>query len=132
MWKQTETTNIRVIAPTYDPLCLMGYGVTRLGAMRMLYHIGGWKPFGNPIDNEVAWRNAEGKISGYTLSPPAFVAWRVGGAQDSDNNAKIGGGEVNALGNSAGSSVGIKNSIRMSLAQFFMKNYWEDMRDEVR
>ena len=98
----------------------------------MLYHIGGWKPFGNPVDNEVAWRSAEGKISGYTMSPPAFVAWRVGGAQDSDNNAALDGKPLQSLGNVAGESIGLKNSIRKSLDGFFQKNYWQDMRDELR
>jgi hypothetical protein len=66
------------------------------------------------------------------MSPPAFVAWRVGGAQDSDNNAAIAGQEMSSLGNVAGESVGVKNSIRKSLDGFFKKNYWEDMKDELR
>ncbi|KAF2799472.1 glycosyltransferase family 25 protein, partial [Melanomma pulvis-pyrius CBS 109.77] len=131
VWNLTESAGVRVIAPTYDPICLMSYGVTRMGAMRLLYHIGGWRPFGNPVDNEVAWKAAEGKTSGYTMSPPAFVAWRVGGAQDSDNNAAIGAKPMSSLGNMGGSSVGVKNSIRKSLEGFFKKNYWEDMKDEL-
>lgn len=66
------------------------------------------------------------------MSPPAFVAWRVGGAQDSDNNAAIGAKPMSSLGNMGGSSVGVKNSIRKSLEAYFKKNYWEDMKDELR
>lgn len=36
IWNLTESAGVRVIAPTYDPICLMSYGVTRMGAMRLL------------------------------------------------------------------------------------------------
>ncbi|KAF2260866.1 hypothetical protein CC78DRAFT_471928 [Lojkania enalia] len=132
IWNLTDSENVRVIAPVYDPICLMGYGLTRLGALRALYHIGGWRPFGNPVDNELAWRNAEGVMQGYTLSPPPIVAWRLGGAQDSDNNADIAAKPMESKGNVAGTSIGLKNSIRKSLEGLLTKNYWQSMRDELR
>jgi hypothetical protein len=112
----------------------MGYGITRMGAMRMLYHIGGWKPFGYPVDNEIAWRTSAGVLSGYTLSPPLFTSWRVGGAQDSDNDAGMNAKPVFTEGPSKGVSEGMKNSVRKYLDTFFEKNYWKDMerqRDEL-
>jgi hypothetical protein len=36
IWNLTDSAGVRVIAPTYDPICLMSYGVTRMGAMRLL------------------------------------------------------------------------------------------------
>ncbi|KAF2271886.1 uncharacterized protein EI97DRAFT_366464, partial [Westerdykella ornata] len=84
VWNLTESEGIRVLSATFQPICLMGYGVSRMGAMRMLYRIGGWLPFQDPVDLEIARRTAEGGLSGYTLTPPAFTSWRVGGSQDSD------------------------------------------------
>ena len=132
IWNLTETEGIRVIAPTFRPVCLMGYGLSRMGAMRMLYQIGGWRPFGWPVDNEIAFRTADGVLSGYTMQPPAFVTWRVGGAQDSDNDAIMNAQEVNSQGNMGGQSVGLKNSVRKSLEGYFDKNYWKDMENERR
>ncbi|KAF1998377.1 glycosyltransferase family 25 protein [Amniculicola lignicola CBS 123094] len=126
MWNLTETDGLRVISPTWSPLCTMGYGLSRMGAMRMLYQIGGWRPFGYPVDLEIAWRTAEGKLSGYTISPPAVTSWRVGGAQDSDNDAGMDASAVSSLGNIQGRSEGIKNSVRKSLAGFLEKDYWGD------
>lgn len=132
IWNLTESDGVRVIAPSFEPLCLMAYGVTRMGAMRMLYQVGGWRPFGFPVDNEIAWRTSEGVLSGYTMMPPAFAAWRVGGAQDSDNDAIMNAQDVQSMGNVEGKSNFIKNSVRKSLDKFFEKNYWKDMENERR
>ncbi|KAF2120014.1 hypothetical protein BDV96DRAFT_486075 [Lophiotrema nucula] len=131
-WNLTESSNIRVITPTWQPICLMGYALSRMGAMRLLYHIGGWRGFGLPVDNEIAMRTAEGVVSGYTLNPPAFTSWRVGGSQDSDNDAGMLAQKVNTKGNMDGKSQNLKSSIRTSLAKFFEKSYWKDMEEEVR
>jgi hypothetical protein len=109
----------------------MGYGLSRMGAMRMLYQIGGWKPFGYPVDNEIAWRTSAGTLSGYTMMPPAFVSWRVGGSQDSDNDAGMNAQAVQSKGNMEGKSVGLKNSVRKSLEGHFAKDYWKDMEVET-
>lgn len=127
VWNLTDSEGLRVISPTYQPICLMGYALSRMGAMRMLYQIGGWKAFGNPVDNEIAWRTAAGVISGYTMTPPAFTSWRVGGAQDSDNDPGMMGQEVISEGPSKGESRNMKNSVRRSLDAFFRKDYWGDM-----
>jgi hypothetical protein len=132
MWNQTESAGQRIIAPTWEPVCLMGYGLSRMGAMRMLYQIGGWKPFGNPVDNEIAFRTSAGVLSGYTMMPPAFVPWRVGGSQDSDNDERMKAQAVQSMGNVEGKSVGLKNSVRKSLEGHFKKNYWEEMKNERR
>jgi hypothetical protein len=131
-WNISDTANLRLIAPTWEPVCLMGYGVSRMGAMRLLYNIGGWMPFGHPVDNEMAWKQSAGKLSGYTLSPPVFTAWRVGGGQDSDNDAGMNAKKVQSEGPSKGKSLGMKSSVRKSLDGFFYKRYWEDMEKEMK
>ncbi|KAF2266483.1 hypothetical protein CC78DRAFT_531596 [Lojkania enalia] len=132
-WNMSESEGQRVIAPTYEPLCLLGYGVSRLGAMRMLYQIGGWRPFGNPVDLEIAFRTEEGVLSGYTLTPPTFVTWRIGGAQDSDNDAGMNAKPVSTKGNMDGKSIGLKKSIRKYMQEEFMvKNYWKTIDEQRR
>lgn len=126
-WNLSESAGIRIISPTWEPLCLMGYALTRMGAMRMLYHIGGWKPFGHPVDNEIAWKTSAGKVSGYTLSPPVFTSWRIGGSQDSDNDAGMMAEKVNHEGPSKGKSLGMKTSVRKYLDEFFKKDFWGDL-----
>jgi hypothetical protein len=110
----------------------MAYGLSQMGARRMLYNIGGWRPFGHPVDNEIAWRTSEGMVSGYTMTPPAFTSWRVGGAQDSDNDAGMNAKPVSTEGPQNGVSLGMKNSVRRHLKEYFYKNYWEDMKDQIR
>ena len=111
------TTGIRVVSRTYGPLCTMGYAVSNLGAKRMLYQIGGWRLFGLPVDNEIAFRTQEGKLSGYTLTPPAFTAWHTGGSRDSDNNAGIENNGFSSQGVAGGSSPGLLNSARKAMAE---------------
>ncbi|KAF2736343.1 hypothetical protein EJ04DRAFT_433142 [Polyplosphaeria fusca] len=127
LWNISESANTRVISPTWEPICLMGYALSRMGAMRMLYNIGGWRPFGNPVDNEIAWRTSEGVLSGYTLSPPVFTAWRVGGSQDSDNDAGLNAKPANTKGNIEGYSRNLKNGVRKSLPEYFKKDFWNGM-----
>lgn len=132
-WNLTESAGIRIISPTWEPLCLMGYALTRMGAMRLLYNIGGWKPFGHPVDNEIAWKTSAGKVSGYTLSPPVFTSWRVGGSQDSDNDPIMNAQKVNSEGPSKGQSLGMETSVRKYLDEFFKKDFWGDLeREEER
>ncbi|KAF2465449.1 uncharacterized protein BDR25DRAFT_203383, partial [Lindgomyces ingoldianus] len=84
IWNITGGDGMRVTSATYGPLCTMGYAVSRMGAMRMLYHIGGWHGMGFPVDNEIAFKTEDGYISGYTMTPPVFTPWRVGGSRDTD------------------------------------------------
>ncbi|KAH7128331.1 hypothetical protein B0J11DRAFT_566962 [Dendryphion nanum] len=126
IYNLTESAGIRLVAATYQPICLMGYAVSRMGAMRLLYNIGGWHPLNGPVDNEIADRTGKGLLSGYTINPPLFSAWRVGGSQDSDNDAGMNGKAVSNKGNIDGHSPAMLNSVRKSLDAALMKNYWED------
>lgn len=131
-WNVTESENIRLIAPTYEPICLMGYAVSHMGALRMLYNIGGWREASGPVDNEIAARTREGVMSGYTLSPPVITSWRVGGSQDSDNDSDSDKKATNGRAPLYGISKGLKNSVRRYLETYFKKNYWEDYRNGIR
>ncbi|KAF2814092.1 uncharacterized protein BDZ99DRAFT_380318 [Mytilinidion resinicola] len=128
VWNMTQPDQMRITSPTFKPLCLQGYSLSHRGAMRMLYHNGGYLGLAAPIDLEIAWRTAEGKLSGYTLTPPAISAWRVGGGKDSDNDPVTDKEEIKASGNSGGKSFGLKKSVRKNLEALLGKNYWEEMK----
>ncbi|KAF2466252.1 uncharacterized protein BDR25DRAFT_293643 [Lindgomyces ingoldianus] len=132
IWKISGGDGMRVTSATYGPLCTMGYAVSRMGAMRMLYHIGGWHGMGLPVDNEIAFKTEDGYISGYTMTPPAFTAWRVGGSRDTDNALSNNNAPTTDEGNEKGWSKGLKSSVRKHLAQVLDKNYWKDMENERR
>jgi hypothetical protein len=64
----------------------MGYAMSLRGAKRSLYQIGGFKPATEPgVDLEFITHHKEGRLRGYTMSPPAFVKWRTKGSGDTDN-----------------------------------------------
>lgn len=96
----------------------------------MLYQIGGWKPIGQPVDLELSFKSQGGQLSGYTLSPPVFTSWRVGGAQDSDNDAGMRGKKVQSEGPSKGKSEGMKTSVRKYMDEFFKKDFWNEVDKE--
>lgn len=118
IWNYSSSDSaFRIVSPTYDPLCTMGYAVSRIGAMRMLYQIGGWRGFGGGVDNEISWRTQDGKLRGWTLTPPIFTAWRTGGSRDSDNDMGIDSQGLGEKGNMGGWSDGIVRSARRAMAE---------------
>ncbi|KAJ4293341.1 hypothetical protein N0V90_008623 [Kalmusia sp. IMI 367209] len=82
----TEDKGVRLITPSYHPLCTMGYAMTQRGARRALYQIGGFQPMDNPIDWEFISHMKDGRLKSYTMSPPALVKWKVFGPGDTDND----------------------------------------------
>lgn len=77
-------THKRVLAPSWYPICTIGYAVTQLGAQRLLYNVGGVKPIGSPVDLAMNDQVKRGFLRGYTVVPPLFTAWKTGGLLDSD------------------------------------------------
>jgi GR25 family glycosyltransferase involved in LPS biosynthesis len=121
-----QDTGVRVISPTYDPLCTMGYAISNKGARRALYQMGGFKPIKMAVDLEFIHHNREGRLNSYTMSPPPFVKWDTKGKGNSDNsyrrrsvNRRRDGHEKSEdMGSSTagGSSKGLKHSVRKSLS----------------
>ncbi|KAF1968730.1 hypothetical protein BU23DRAFT_479468 [Bimuria novae-zelandiae CBS 107.79] len=108
-----EDAGVRLITPTYSPLCTMGYAMTQRGARRALYQIGGFQAMDVPIDLEFIDHMNHGRMVSYTISPPTLVKWKVFGPGDTDNDyghefkakedvdATQGGGQSKGLLNSA-------------------------------
>jgi len=120
-WNKALTqSNVRIISPTYSPLCTMGYAMSLRGAKRALYQIGGFKPATEPgIDLEFISHHKEGRLRGYTMSPPAFVKWRTKGSGDTDNfygdRAKLPDSVDQST--AGGESKGLVRSVRGKLAE---------------
>jgi hypothetical protein len=74
----------RVLAPSWYPICTIGYAVTQRGAQRLLYHVGGVVPFGSAIDLTLTDRIKEGLLRSFTVIPPLITPWKTGGVKDSD------------------------------------------------
>jgi len=81
----SKSGKIRVLHPTYDVACTLGYVVSLAGAKRLLYQVGG--PGGElyrPIDLVIWNKFTGGSLKGYTLNPSLFAQWKNGNAGDSD------------------------------------------------
>ncbi|KAK9234023.1 hypothetical protein V1525DRAFT_439805 [Lipomyces kononenkoae] len=119
--KGNDVGKKRLISPAYGPFCTMGYAVTRRGAQRLLLHLSYLRLRG-PVDMDMMWTLQEGKIRGYSVTPPPFSAWKVGGPKDSDNKPTPVGGK----GNKGGWSRNIKSSARVAMVHELEMDNWKD------
>ncbi|KAK9375623.1 uncharacterized protein V1513DRAFT_377531 [Lipomyces chichibuensis] len=122
--KGNDVGKKRLISPAYGPICTMGYAITRRGAQRLLLNLS-YLSLRGPVDMDMMWRLQEGKIRGYSITPPLFSAWRVGGQKDSDNkiNPNL---PVSGKGNSGGWSRNIKTSARIAMVKELEMDNWVD------
>ncbi|KAK9311790.1 hypothetical protein V1522DRAFT_251212 [Lipomyces starkeyi] len=122
--KGNDVGKKRLISPAYGPICTMGYAITRRGAQRLLLNLS-YLSLRGPVDMDMMWTLQEGKLRGYSVTPPPFAAWRVGGQKDSDNkhdpNLPMSG-----KGNSGGWSNNIKSSARIAMVNELAMNNWMD------
>jgi hypothetical protein len=58
--------------------------VTQRGARRLLHNVGGVKRIGSPLDLAMNDQVKKSYLKAYTVIPPLFTTWKIGGAQDSD------------------------------------------------
>ncbi|KAK9357766.1 hypothetical protein V1504DRAFT_32580 [Lipomyces starkeyi] len=122
--KGNDVGKKRLISPAYGPICTMGYAITRRGAQRLLLNLS-YLSLRGPVDMDMMWTLQEGKLRGYSVTPPPFAAWRVGGQKDSDNkhdpNLPMSG-----KGNRGGWSNNIKSSARIAMVNELAMNNWMD------
>lgn len=85
-------TRVRVVAPSYAPICTVGYAVTLRGAQKLLYTIGNEGGVELPIDLAMGKRIRSGHLRSLTVVPPLITPWKTGTHADSDikNLADIG------------------------------------------
>ncbi|KAK9367560.1 hypothetical protein V1509DRAFT_626308 [Lipomyces kononenkoae] len=115
----------RLLSPAYGPACTMGYAITRKGAQRLLLNLS-YLGLRGPVDNDMAWTLRDGKIRGYSITPPLFSAWRVGGQKDSDIDGQNLDQPIVQNGNKGGVSKNLKNSARVAMLQQLAMDNWGD------
>ncbi|KAK9384292.1 hypothetical protein V1515DRAFT_612170 [Lipomyces mesembrius] len=122
--KGNDVGKKRLISPAYGPICTMGYAITRRGAQRLLLNLS-YLNLRGPVDMDMMWNLQEGKIRGYSVTPPPFTAWRTGGQKDSDNkhDPKL---TVSGKGNRGGWSSNIKSSARIAMINELAMKNWVD------
>ncbi|KAJ8100055.1 hypothetical protein POJ06DRAFT_123022 [Lipomyces tetrasporus] len=115
----------RVLAPAYWTLCTTAYAITRQGAKRLLLTMS-YLGLHAAVDNDMSRIFRDGKLKGYTLSPPAFSQFRVGGTKDSD---RVDIGQTReGKGNTQGRSYNIKGSARQWMVDNLKLDNWEEYR----
>lgn len=80
----TESTRHRLIAPSWYPVSTIGYAVTKKGAQKLLYNLGGYKGLSAPVDLAMIGLLQKGIVDSYTIIPPIITRYRTGGSRDSD------------------------------------------------
>ncbi|KAK9479776.1 hypothetical protein V1514DRAFT_327369 [Lipomyces japonicus] len=116
----------RTISPTWSPVCTMGYAITRKGAERLILDLS-YRGITAAIDIDIIRKLKQGIIRGYSITPPLFSAWRVGGAKDSDNQGLEKDQTKLGLGNLHGYSLSLKTSARKDMVSRLALNNWDDV-----
>ncbi|KAK9485135.1 hypothetical protein V1527DRAFT_467620 [Lipomyces starkeyi] len=117
----------RVLAPSYWTLKTTAYAITRQGAQRLLFllsYAGNLKH--GDIDQDITRLFEEGKLRGYTLTPPAFSQFKVGGTKDSDNVKE--GTTTGGKGNLGGHNYFLKGSARQAMLDKLKLDNWEEYK----
>ncbi|KAK9242255.1 hypothetical protein V1506DRAFT_548168 [Lipomyces tetrasporus] len=115
----------RVLAPAYLTMSTTAYAITRKGAQRLLYTLS-YIGLRGDVDQEIMRLFKEGQLRGYTLSPPAFSQFKVGGSKDSDNEER--GKTLDGHGNVNGHNINIKGSAREWMVNSLKIDNWADYR----
>ncbi|KAK9241155.1 hypothetical protein V1525DRAFT_393848 [Lipomyces kononenkoae] len=120
---EEEIGKKRVLAPSYYTLKTTAYAISRVGAQRLLFllsYVGNLKH--GDIDQDITRLFEEGKLRGYTLTPPAFSQFKVGGTKDSDNIKE--GTSTGGKGNAGGRNYFLKGSARKAMLDSLKLDNW--------
>ncbi|KAJ8097689.1 hypothetical protein POJ06DRAFT_259742 [Lipomyces tetrasporus] len=117
---------MRAIAPSWSPVCTMGYAISRKGAERLILDLS-YRGITAAIDIDIIRKLQQGIIRGYTVTPPLFSAWRVDGAKDSDNQGLENDQTALGSGNRRGYSHSLKKSARKEMVKILGLDNWDDV-----
>ncbi|KAK9349728.1 hypothetical protein V1523DRAFT_356542 [Lipomyces doorenjongii] len=123
----SELETKRMLTPSYRTEKNTAYAISRQGAARLLFllsYIGDLKA--GDVDQDMTRLFIEGRLTGYTLTPPAFTQFKVGGSKDSDN-VKV-GETIHGKGNLKGQSPYIKDSARRLMVESLKLDNWNDYK----
>ena len=114
---------VRMLTISRGFACTQGYAVTREGAMRMLYMVGGQgHPLDQPMDLLLYQQMMQGVIKGFLAAPDVFSQWKMGDWRDTDISVPDGEGK--------GSGPSIIRSVREEINTVFgNRNIWEEIEN---
>ena len=114
---------VRMLTISKGFACTQGYAVTREGAMRLLYLVGGQgHPLNAPMDLLLYRQMSEGLIKGFLAAPDVVAQWKVGDWRDTDISPTSGNGK--------GSGRSIIRSVREEIMQMLgNRNVWEEIEN---
>ncbi|KAK9344635.1 hypothetical protein V1522DRAFT_452986 [Lipomyces starkeyi] len=120
----------RVLVPAYRTECNTAYAITRQGAQRLLFAMS-YAGLHGVVDEDMVRLFREGRIKGYSITPPVFSQFRVGGAKDTDNKPpgdRRLGHTINGKGSLRGWTYDIKGSARQAMVAGLQINVWDDYK----
>ena len=123
---------LRLLGPSEGMSCTNGYAVTREGAMRLLYNIGGpGHVLDRPVDILISHQLSEGILKGFHVLPSAVGQWKKG-ADWRDTDVQFPSQEeIEAMKEGSGDE--IIRSVRAELDQVLSKrNIWNEIESEAK
>ncbi|KAK9479777.1 hypothetical protein V1514DRAFT_327370 [Lipomyces japonicus] len=125
---------VRVISPSWGPVCTLAYAITRAGAQRLLLNLS-YLGLTTAVDVDIIRKLQAGVIRGYTITPPPFSSFRLHNYMDSDTATQKTKEEIEKeqklsnekdIGNLAGTSLNIRTSARHAMLKSLDRHNWED------
>ena len=119
---------VRVVGPTKGMACTQGYAVTREGAMRLLYNVGGvGHILDRPLDLLMGDQMIAGLLNGFVTLPNIISQWKYGDWRDTDIQLHT-DEQLKAIG---GSESDIIQSARKEIMDVLgNRNIWEEIERE--
>ena len=120
---------LRVLAPSKGSACNQGYAVTKEGAMRLLYNVGGpGHMLNQPKDNLIQEQLSRGVLKGFLSVPDIVSQWKLQDWRDTDIQLAT---EKQLKGLKKGTGIDIIGSVREEIMSVFgNRNVWEEIENE--
>jgi len=120
---ESQTKRVRILSPSLGAVCTQGYAVTREGAMRLLYNVGGpGKMLDAAVDLVMAAQMKAGLLKGYLVLPNVIGQWRNGDWRDTDIQ------QLTSFNYRKGSEAAIEASVREEIGKVLgNRNIWDEI-----
>ena len=120
---------VRVVGPAKGIACTQGYAVTREGAMRLLYNVGGvGHDLDNPVDLLMGVQMMKGLLNGFVTVPSIMSQWKYGDWRDTDIQLFT-DEQLGEVGGGGGSDI-IQSARKEIMDVLGNRNIWEEIERE--
>ena len=122
------SSHLRMLAPSKGNGCTHGYAVTREGAMRLLYNVGGpGHILDEPVDLLMMRQAEQGLYKAFVVAPSVVGQWKYGDWRDTDIQRQKEGGSSRHWG----SGPDIIRSVRKEIMEVLgNRNVWEEFESQ--